>query len=207
VPPRALAELVPAASRAGETWFDRLTQLSPSPIVSVHLWLDRLVMHQELIGLIDRPLHWIFNRNRIATVTDPSRSHLSLTVSAARALVDRAPDEIVALAVDEVRRALPAARGAQLVHARVWKEREATIAHPAGGESLRPGCVTPIDGLFAAGDWVRTGLPATVESAARAGEEAARLALAWDAPPAERPLHNPPPSGAFVSVSRLRKPA
>jgi uncharacterized protein with NAD-binding domain and iron-sulfur cluster len=37
--------------------------------------------------------------------------------------------------------------------------------------------VTPVPNLFLAGDWVDTGLPATIESAVRAGHRAADHAL------------------------------
>ena len=202
LPPAPLGSLVDGELRAGETWFGGLERLQPSPIVSLHLWLDRLVTDEEMIGVVDSPLHWIFNRNRLTTVKDARASHLSLVVSAARALVDKPSDEIVQLLVGELKRALPAARDARVRQARVITEREATIAHPAGGEGYRPRCQSPIDGLFAAGDYVRTGLPATIESAVRAGDEAAALALAYEAPRASRPAA----TGAFVPLSRLSRP-
>ncbi len=42
---------------------------------------------------------------------------------------------------------------------------------------MRPGVTTPLANLFLAGDWVQTGLPATIEGAVQAGREAARRAL------------------------------
>ena len=42
--------------------------------------------------------------------------------------------------------------------------------------ACRPGPITPIDNLFLAGDWIRTGLPATIESAVASGHKAAALA-------------------------------
>ena len=171
-PPPALVALVDSEWREGETWWAGLGKLTSSPIVSVHLWLDRLVTDEEIIGCVGSPLQWVFNRNRLVTVRDPSRSHLSLVVSAARALIDCPADEIVATLVAELGRVLPEAARARVVHSRVMKERDATIAHTAGTEGLRPRCQGPIEGLFAAGDYVRTGLPATIESAVRAADDA-----------------------------------
>jgi uncharacterized protein with NAD-binding domain and iron-sulfur cluster len=202
LPPAALVGLVDAALREGETWFGGLERLQSSPIVSLHLWLDRLVTDEDMVGVVASPLHWIFNRNRLTTVRDPSASHLSLVVSAARALIDRPSDEIVQILVGELRRALPAAVGARVRQARVIKERDATIAHPAGGEGYRPRCQSPIAGLFVAGDYVRTGLPATIESAVRAGDEAAALALAYEPPRAGRAATT---TGAFVPLARLAR--
>ena len=43
-------------------------------------------------------------------------------------------------------------------------------------DALRPQARTPIRNLFLAGDWTRTGLPATLEGAVRSGDTAAHLA-------------------------------
>ena len=204
-PPPALVALVDAELREGETWWAGIGKLTASPIVSLHLWLDRVVTDEEIIGCIGSPLHWVFNRNRLVSVRDPRRSHLSLVVSAARALVDRPADEIVQLLVAELGRILPAAARARVVHARLIKERDATITHTAGSEGLRPRCQSPIDGLFAAGDFVRTGLPATIESAVRAADAAAELALAFE-PPRAGPVVATPAAGTFVPLSRLKRP-
>ena len=202
-PPAALVALVDAELREGETWWAGLDKLASSPIVSLHLWLDRLVTEEEIIGCVGSPLHWIFNRNRLVSVRDPSRSHLSLVVSAAHGLVDRPADEIVQSLVAELGRLVPRAAPARVLHARLMKERAATIAHTAGTEGLRPRCQSPVDGLFAAGDFVRTGLPATIESAVRAADDAAELALAFEPPRAAPPARS---TGAFVPLSRLKRP-
>ncbi len=55
--------------------------------------------------------------------------------------------------------------------------RKALLHQPAGVEELRPGPVTAVEGLFLAGDWIATGLPATLESAARSAGRAARAFL------------------------------
>ncbi|MCU1278754.1 MAG: squalene-associated FAD-dependent desaturase, partial [bacterium] len=204
-PPAALIALVDAGLREGETWWAGVGRLTSSPIVSLHLWLDRIVTDEEIIGCVGSPLHWVFNRNRLVSVRDPSRSHLSLVVSAARALVDRPSDEIVQSLVAELGRVLPEAARARVVHARLIKERDATIAHGAGTEGFRPRCQSPIEGLFAAGDYVRTGLPATIESAVRAADAAVELALVFE-PPRTGPLVVAPATGAFVPLSRLKRP-
>ena len=47
-----------------------------------------------------------------------------------------------------------------------------------GTEQIRPDTSTPIGGLYLAGDWINTGLPCSMESAARAGWLAAESVLA-----------------------------
>jgi squalene-associated FAD-dependent desaturase len=186
VPPAALHELVPPQVRAGEPYFEHLLRLSTSPIVSVHLWLDRRVLDVEMLGLCGGKIHWMFERG----------SHLSLVVSAARDLVDRPADDIVTLAMAEVRRLAP---GAQLQHSRVIKERDATIAHTAGSEIWRPRVRSPVGGLFVAGDFARTGLPATIESAVRSADETCALVSQYQPPQAI------PQTPGLIAPSRLKR--
>jgi 15-cis-phytoene desaturase len=47
-----------------------------------------------------------------------------------------------------------------------------------GAERLRLDNVTPIDGLVLAGDWLKTGLPPSMESACFSGWRAAEVVLA-----------------------------
>ena len=48
----------------------------------------------------------------------------------------------------------------------------------APSQPKRPGTATAVRGLYLAGDWIDTGLPATNESAVRSGHRAADAALA-----------------------------
>jgi uncharacterized protein with NAD-binding domain and iron-sulfur cluster len=60
---------------------------------------------------------------------------------------------------------------------RIVKEKRATFASTPTQASRRPATRTSWTNLFLAGDWVDTGLPATIEGALRSGEAAAALAL------------------------------
>ena len=53
-------------------------------------------------------------------------------------------------------------------------DRPAEPAGDASAPELRaPGPDTPVRGLYLAGDWTDTGLPATIEGAVRSGRKAA----------------------------------
>jgi len=56
------------------------------------------------------------------------------------------------------------------------RERRATFAATPEQNALRPTAETSWSNLFLAGDWIATGLPATLESAVRSGYRAADLA-------------------------------
>jgi uncharacterized protein with NAD-binding domain and iron-sulfur cluster len=80
----------------------------------------------------------------------------------------------VRLAVAEIKRFIPGARGARLTRSRVLKERRATPLLRPETIGLRPATETEIPNLALAGDWTATGLPATLEGAAASGHRAAR---------------------------------
>jgi len=59
------------------------------------------------------------------------------------------------------------------VKAHVVKEVRATFSATPGVEQLRPATRTALPNLFLAGDWTRSGWPATMEGAVRSGYLAA----------------------------------
>ena len=101
---------------------------------------------------------------------------ISVTVSGADAIIDRDRAGLAAQVWDEVQRALGLT--APLPRWQVVKEKRATFAATPAQDALRPPSATRWRNLFLAGDWVQTGLPATIEGALRSGDSAARLAMA-----------------------------
>jgi hydroxysqualene dehydroxylase len=156
--PAALAAIVASASATAS-----------SPIVTVNLWLDRRVTSVPFVGLPGRTMQWIFDKRQ---AFGDGASHLSLVSSGAEAIVSQSNGELVEVALTEVRDALPAARNATVIRAIVVREKRATFSL-APGQPQRPQTVTPVRGLLLAGDWVDTGLPATIESAVMSGHMAA----------------------------------
>ena len=147
--------------------------MTAKPIVTVNLWYDRPVMEDEFVGLPERQMQWVFDKRR---VFGEQASHLSLVSSGAQKVVAKGNDELIDLALREVKDAIPAARAAVLRRAVVVREKHATFS-VAPGQPPRPTTRTAVPGLFLAGDWIDTGLPATIESAVRSGHMAASLAL------------------------------
>lgn len=174
LPFHEVPRVLPEAWR-GRPPFSHAAGLAPSPILNVHLWLDRDVLEDEFVGLLDGPLHWVFNKSRI--LRGAGGSYLSVTISAARAWSHLPQQEVTRRTLDELRRYLPAARGASVRHAIVVKELAATFSAVPGTAALRPSARTPIANLFLAGAWTDTGWPATMEGAVRSGVTAARAVL------------------------------
>ncbi len=152
---------------------DAADRTAASPIVTVNLWFDRIVTDHALVGLPGRTMQWVFDKRR---VFGEQASHLSLVSSGAEKVVSLANDELIELATREVNHAIPAARAATVRRASVVREKRATFS-VAPGQPPRPATRTEVPGLLLAGDWIDTGLPATIEGAVRSGHIAASLAL------------------------------
>jgi hydroxysqualene dehydroxylase len=172
VPWSALPALLPGELRQLPP-FAGLAGLGGSPIVSVEMWLDRVVVDRVMAGLRDSEMEWVFDKGRLYG-RDGAPQHLAFIVSAARRSLDRPNAELVASAEAALRRYFPAMKEAAVTRSLVMREPEATFACGPEAEALRPGPDTPLPGLFLAGDWTATGLPATIEGAVRSGRAAAR---------------------------------
>lgn len=144
----------------------------PSPIVTVNLWFDRVVMRDPFVGLPGRLMQWVFDKR---TVFGEATSHLSLVSSGAAEVLRWTNLQLIEHALEELRSALPAVRDATRVRGTVIREPRATFS-VAPAQPARPHTHTPIRGLYLAGDWIDTGLPATIESAVRSGHLAAEAA-------------------------------
>jgi squalene-associated FAD-dependent desaturase len=180
VPPHALLELLPDAAREHVVFRD-VARLDTSPIVNLWVTLSKPLLDRPFVGLVASPLHWFWDRDRIEAGRDhrPGQSDhlLSVTISGARSFVNDQPEALRELFIGEVARFFPNAKP-EIRAFRVVKEKRATISHAAGTYQRRPATVSPIPGLLLAGDWVRTGIPATLESAVLSGHDAAARALA-----------------------------
>jgi squalene-associated FAD-dependent desaturase len=172
VPWAVVPGLLPEDLR-GRPPFAGLAGLGGSPIVSIEMWLDRAVVPRSMVGLRGCEVEWVFDKGRLYGRAGAPQ-HLAFIVSAARRSAPRPNAELVAEAEAALRRYFPGMAEAKVLRSLVLREPEATFACTPEAEGLRPGNATPVPGLFLAGDWTDTGLPATIEGAVRSGFGAAR---------------------------------
>jgi hypothetical protein len=165
-PPASLAHTISGTQR-----------MTSSPIATVNLWFDRSVLDEPFLGLPGRTMQWVFDKRAIVRA---DASHLSIVSSGADAVVNLPNEALIGLAHEELLEALPAVRSARLIRSTVVRERQATFSL-APGQPPRPKTTTAVGGLYLAGDWIDTGLPATIESAVLSGHRAAQAVLATNA--------------------------
>jgi len=171
VPWHAVPRLLPAELRERPP-FAGLAELRSSPIVSIEMWLDRVVVDRVMVGLRDCEIEWVFDKGRLYGRRGAPQ-HLAFIVSAAHRSLARSNGELVAAATAALGRYFPGMSGAAITRSLVIREADATFACDPEAETRRPGNVTPVPGLLLAGDWTDTGLPATIEGAVRSGFAAA----------------------------------
>jgi len=163
---------MPAAEGARELLW-KIEQHEHWPLCSVHLWFDREITDLPHAVLLDREIHWLYNKSVLQPWRKLKGSYVELVVSASRTFAALSREEAIAQSVKELAEFFPIVTEARLEKAALIKEVRATFGVPPGIDAARPDAVSPWPGVFLAGDWIQTGWPSTMESAARSGHLAA----------------------------------
>ena len=153
VPPVVAADLVPGITVPAQF----------RAIVNAHFRIEPPAAFAPITGVVSGIVEWLF--------AFPDR--LSVTISAADRLLDLPREALAAKIWQEV--AAISGLPKQLPPWQIVRERRATFAATPDENAKRPAAGTAWRNLFLAGDWTRTGLPATIEGAIRSGHRAADL--------------------------------
>lgn len=137
----------------------------PSPILSIHVWSKAKITDEPMTGLFGTNTQWIFFKGKSKDET----WLYSCTISAAQGIADMSQSEIEKMVVEEICVHFPWITPSHIARVKAIKERAATFTPQPGLEQFRPKASSAIRGVFIAGDWTATELPATIESAARSG--------------------------------------
>jgi squalene-associated FAD-dependent desaturase len=173
---------------------EKISHFENSPITGIHLWFDRQISDLYHAVLLDRTIQWMFHKSRLQPMRKQENrsviknagagdtqtengSYIELVVSSSKTLIDKTKNEIVELALGEVREFFPAAREAKVLKSTVIKEVNATYSPRPGIDAHRPASATEWPRVFLAGDWTATGWPATMEGAVRSGYLAAEALM------------------------------
>ncbi len=152
VPPAAATRLLPAIVTPDEF----------RAILNAH-FLCSVPDHAPLfVGVIGGTAEWVFRKRQV----------LSVTISAADRFVDMPSEELAPLLWRDVCHAYDLGER-PMPRWQIVKERRATFAATPEQQRKRPTTQTRWRNLVLAGDWINTGLPATIESAIRSGFAAA----------------------------------
>jgi uncharacterized protein with NAD-binding domain and iron-sulfur cluster len=174
VPPTGAEALLPDGAVALEPgWSQRL---GSSPIINLHLILDRTVLQEPFVAAVDSEVQWVFDRTHQSGLA--AGQYLAVSLSAADELIDLPTATLRDRFVPALKTILPGLESAELKDFFVTREREATFRPSPGSARLRPPARTAAPGLYLAGAWTATEWPATMEGAVRSGDAAAAALLA-----------------------------
>jgi squalene-associated FAD-dependent desaturase len=171
LPFEAMQKLLPHLPPAphGEELARKVDRFEHWPICSVHLWFDREITDLPHAVLLDREIHWMYNKSVLQPWRNTKGSYLELVQSASRKFAALERQQAIDQALAELTEFFPTIREAKLEKAALIKEIRATFGVPPGIDKFRPDAQSPWPNCFLAGDWIATGWPSTMESAARSG--------------------------------------
>ncbi len=172
VPPDALGRLL-GGELGEEAPFSSLGKLRPGPIASAYCWLEEPDEGPPFEAIVNEEWDWLF---RPEVGRKGVRNLVCLLAGAEDSIASAKRATIESSAGDCLKRMIPLNRIRDIL---VVRERAATWANGVAEQNYRIDTKTPIEGFFLAGDWTRTGLPATVEGAVRSGENAAQAVLEY----------------------------
>lgn len=141
-----------------------LSNLSYSSILSLNLWLKENPFTEDFYGLIDSPVHWVFNH----------RKYITIVISNADGIIEKSRPELLEMILSELEGYFPQFKRSMVYETKLIKEKRATFIPESNILGRRPQTKTPFENLMLAGDWTATGLPATIEGAVKSGYDAAR---------------------------------
>ncbi|RLU01840.1 FAD-dependent oxidoreductase [Ketobacter sp.] len=162
--------------------YDRaVAELTPVPIVSVNLYLDRSIGMQDWGEILlggEGVLEQVWDRQTMHGRSPDKNWFYSTTVSASYELIKCSNKEIVDTQMAMLRQYYPQARDAQVIHSHIVRMPNSTMAQRPGSAGVRPPQKTSVRGLAVAGDWTQTDWTITMEGACQSAARAVDAVLA-----------------------------
>lgn len=179
VPPANLRPLLPVAWQPERT-FAELSHFVPCPYISTYLWFDGKLTQHAFWARLPAPGDLncdFYDLSNLPPGWPTERSIITSNIIWSHRAAELTDEQIVAQTRRELAEFLPAAATTPIRHAVVNRIPMAIHCPLPGIERQRPAPKTAFPGLLLAGDWVKTGVPASMEGACRSGHLAAELIL------------------------------
>ena len=197
VPPQDLQAIAPGVADTAP--------FEPSPYISTYLWFDRKVTRERFWALLWSPERLSTDFYDLSNIRGGGRSLIATNIIYSHRAHGMDDDALVRATLDEIALFAPAVRQAKLLRADVHRIPMAIACPKPGTEMTRPGTRTAVAGLFLAGDWTRTQLPSSMESAVRSGFLAAEAVWAAIGAPRRLAIAPRPTDGLAGLVRRATK--
>ncbi|HEX7047942.1 MAG TPA: hydroxysqualene dehydroxylase HpnE [Gammaproteobacteria bacterium] len=179
VPPAALAQLF-SGEPLQQKIVPGLSAFRPSPYISTYLWFSRKLTRERFWARIWSANNFNYDFYDLSNIRPRAQegSLIATNCIFSERLASESDETIIEATLRELAEFIPEATRDCLQHARVHRIAMAIVMPKPGFEKRRPATRTSIHGLYLAGDWVRTAVPESMESAVRAGFLAAEAVAA-----------------------------
>jgi squalene-associated FAD-dependent desaturase len=163
IPPNSLLRIIGANKIVNESYFKKFKY---APIVAGYILLNKQITIDKVQFFLNSNLQVLFNKTKICNL-DSSKQLLSFVVSAAEDLINKSTKELKTLFLNELLSLFSTLSSENVLFCKILKQRESTLVFDCITNNHRIATKTKIDNMFFVGDWIETGLPATLESAVK----------------------------------------
>lgn len=144
----------------GDVFYSAISTYKYSTIMSIYFWTEQEFIDEQFAAMIGTKFQWIFRE---------TKNRYTLTMSAANEFAEMPKQFLYNLAFAEIKSLFPKFDRTKVTHRLLIKDKYATLEITPETKRFGPRCYR---GIYIAGDWTDTGLPATIESAAKSGKMA-----------------------------------
>jgi len=206
LPPKALLDVLPREWVLRHGVFKGLGDLQACPYIAVYLWFDRKLTPLRFWARAYKQGDLnsdFYDFSNIYRGWEDRPSLIGSNIIFSSRLGEMSDEEILAGTLGEIAEFIPEVTEAKVVHSVLNRIPMAVTCPFPGSERRRAPARSPISNLVLAGDWTRTGLPASMESAARSGWIAAEHVLATAGRPARFSLEHTEATGLAGLVHKM----
>jgi protoporphyrinogen oxidase len=176
IPPEDLQRLLPDECAGALRELDGLSRFVPSPYVSSYIWFARKLTRERFWARVFSPSNLNYDSydlSNIRTGWGHRPSVIASNIIYSHRAHGMSDQQIIEATLRELSEFVPDAMSTPIRHAVVNRIPMAIPCPHPGVEQIRPRSATSLRGLYLAGDWTRTGLPCSMESAVCSGSLAA----------------------------------
>lgn len=165
-PPHVSQQLLAAHPQTASI-AEELGQLQHQPVCTVYLqYPEEVKLERENIGLLGSTSQWLFDR-----AIYEQAGLIAVVISGEGGHMQKDNQTLIQSVLDEIRPLYP--HWPKPNTTMVIREKRATFSCSVGCNQYRPAANTNVEGLYLAGDYVATKLPATLEGAVISGVQCA----------------------------------
>lgn len=147
--------------------YHKLTKLSYEPIITVYfLFAQPIHLPYPILGFLNTTGYWVFDREFAA-----QPNILSVVFTGHTQLLDDSRHGFCQKILQDIRRFFP--QIPEPIKTKIICEKFAAFTCDIASQKIRPQTKTAVRNLWLSGDYVQTGLPATLEGALLSGKQTA----------------------------------